>query len=117
MANSAILVSPSLLMSFFETLVAFLTDTFNVYDNQMTGTIPGEGSRLRQMFYMDLGRNRFSGTIPATLADEYVRLRYLYLDHNRFTGALPSDLMDAGGGRLKAISVNDNQFRGESYSV
>ncbi|CAJ1964028.1 unnamed protein product [Cylindrotheca closterium] len=87
--------------------------TFNVYDNQMTGSFPAEGSRLRQMFYLDLGRNKFSGTIPRSVfATEFVRLRYLYIDHNQFTGTLPSDLMSAGDNRLKALAVNDNRFRG-----
>jgi hypothetical protein len=84
---------------------------FNVYSNQMTGTIPSD-LRLRQMFYMDLGRNKFRGTLPVSLGENYVRLRHLHLDHNRFTGTVPSTLINAGNGRLNALSLNDNKLTG-----
>mmetsp|Transcript_24764 Transcript_24764/g.60845 ORF Transcript_24764/g.60845 Transcript_24764/m.60845 type:complete len:142 (-) Transcript_24764:85-510(-) len=77
----------------------------------MTGTIP-DGANLKQLQYFDLGRNRFSGTIPASLAEEYARLRYLYLDHNQFGGTLPGNIINAGDGRLQVLTVNDNQFTG-----
>ena len=76
----------------------------------MTGTMPAEGSRLRQLYYMDLGRNSFSGTIPPM--DEYVRLRHLYLDHNNFEGQLPQNIVNTGDGRLESLFVNDNRFTG-----
>lgn len=78
----------------------------------MTGTIPPD-LRLRHMYYMDLGRNDFRGTIPLSLGENYVRLRHLHLDHNRFTGVVPSSLINAGDGRLKTLSINDNQFTGD----
>lgn len=88
-----------------------LTGQFSVYDNQMTGRIP-DGANLRQLQHFDLGRNRFSGTIPTSLATESVRLRFLYLDHNQFGGTLPSNIINAGDGRVQILTVNDNQFTG-----
>ena len=75
----------------------------------MTGTIPAD-MRLRQMFYMDLGDNQFSGTLPPI--PEYVRLRHLFLDHNQFTGTVPQSYVVAGNGRIQTLEVNDNQLSG-----
>lgn len=69
------------------------TGKFSVFDNQMTGTLPLDGANLRSLFYFDLGRNKFSGTIPSSLAEEFVRLRHLHLSHNRFSGTLPGNIV------------------------
>ena len=81
-----------------------------MYNNQMTGTIPGN-LKLRHLYYMDLGRNKFTGTIPLDLETEYVRLRHLNLDHNNFSGN--ANVINAGDGRLHSLLLNDNQFTGE----
>jgi hypothetical protein len=78
----------------------------------MTGTIPSD-IKLRQLYYLDLGRNDFRGTLPESLGVESVRLRHLHLDHNRFTGPVPSTLINAGDGRLKTLSINDNRLTGQ----
>ena len=39
-------------------------------------------------------------------------LRVLYLDHNRLSGQVPDDFGTIGGGRLKQLFMNDNQFTG-----
>ena len=78
----------------------------------MTGSIPSN-MRLRQLYYMDLGSNYFSGDLPAdTLGTQAVRLRHLYLDHNNFMGTFPAEVLNAGDGRLKNLAINDNQFVG-----
>lgn len=68
--------------------------------------------RLRQMFYMDLGYNNFSGTLPPDLGTDYVRLRHLHLDHNGFAGTFPESYLVAGDGRIHTIFVNDNYLTG-----
>ncbi|CAJ1964030.1 unnamed protein product [Cylindrotheca closterium] len=85
--------------------------TFNVYDNQMTGSvIPTlDGANLRQLYYLDLGRNRFSGILPTFL--DFVRLRHLHLDHNQFSGSL-GNVINSGDGRLQVLTVNDNKLTG-----
>ncbi|KAL3932446.1 MAG: hypothetical protein SGBAC_010843 [Bacillariaceae sp.] len=84
---------------------------FNVYNNQMTGTIPSN-LKLTHLYYMDLGRNKFSGTLPTELGTDYVRLRHLYLDHNDFSGTVPNEVINAGDGRLHSLRLNDNKFTG-----
>jgi len=85
--------------------------SFNVHRNQMTGSIPWN-LRLRQLDFMDLGRNGFSGTLPPDLGTESVRLKHLYLDHNNFKGTFPSEVLNSGDGRLKQLTLDDNQFTG-----
>lgn len=89
-----------------------VTGYFNVYNNQMTGTIPSN-LKLTHLYYMDLGRNKFSGTLPTELGTDYVRLRHLYLDHNDFSGTVPNEVINAGDGRLHSLRLNDNKFTGE----
>jgi len=84
---------------------------FNVHRNQMTGSIPSN-MRLRKMFFMDLGYNKLSGTLPSDLGTQSVRLRHLYLDHNNFEGSFPSEVLNAGNGRLRALTLNNNNFSG-----
>jgi hypothetical protein len=78
----------------------------------MSGSIPPD-MKLRNMYYMDLGRNRFSGTLPPDLGSDFVRLRHLHLDYNQFTGTFPESYVVAGDGRLMTLSLNDNRFRGD----
>lgn len=92
-------------------IILAATGYFNVYNNQMTGTIPTD-LKLRHMYYMDLGRNSFSGEIPAEIGVNYIRLRHLYLDHNQFTGTVPESIINAGEGRLRSLRLNDNQLVG-----
>lgn len=75
----------------------------------MTGPIQ-ESTRLRFMYYMDLGRNQFTGTLPTF--EGYVRLRHMHLDHNEFTGTVPSTLITTGSDRLMTLSLNDNKLSG-----
>jgi len=61
---------------------------------------------------MDLGHNKFSGTLPLELRTEYVLLRHLYLDHNDFLGTLPESDVVTGQGRINTLYVNDNKLSG-----
>ena len=87
------------------------TGYFNMYSNQLTGTIPSN-LRWRKLFLLDLGRNQLTGTLPEDLGEKFVELRHLALDHNKFTGTLPSSYINAGGGRVESLHVNDNKLNG-----
>lgn len=78
----------------------------------MSGTIP-DSLRWRQLFFLDLGWNQLTGTLPVDLGEKFVALRHLHLDHNGFTGPLPTSYINVGNGRLEQLSVNDNQLTGE----
>jgi len=77
----------------------------------MTGTIP-ENLRLRRMYYLDLGFNNFSGTLPEDIGTEFVRARYMYFDHNKFHGTIPSNYGMIGNGQVYELYINDNELQG-----
>ena len=60
-------------------------------DNDLTGEILSELSRLTRLEVLDLGGSEMSGAIPAWLGD-LSSLRGLYLDGNKFTGGIPAEL-------------------------
>ena len=68
--------------------------------------------RLRNLSYMDISHNDFTGPIPLDWLDQLVRLRFLILDHNRFSGNLPSNFAQLGNGRMRLLYINDNEFTG-----
>lgn len=84
--------------------------------NNFLGTIPSN-LRLRNLYYLDLGHNRLTGTVPSDWLDADGRrslaaLRHLYLDHNDLTGSLPSDFAALGNGRMNLLFLNDNRLTG-----
>lgn len=81
----------------------------------MSGTLPS-GLNLRNLFYLDLGRNNFEGTIPVDWyegRDTMNNLRHLLADHNSLSGVLSSSFPTIGSGRLDQVTLNDNQFSGD----
>ena len=59
---------------------------------------------------LDLGQNRFSGTVPATIFS-VPSLRLLYLSNNKFTGNIPANFGNAA--RLRDLYLNDNELEGQ----
>ena len=84
---------------------------FNVYSNQLTGTIPDD-LRLRNVIYFDIGRNSLTGKLPNDLGTKFISLRHLYLDHNDFRGTIPDSYNTVGNGRLESFSIDHNRFTG-----
>lgn len=85
-----------------------------VYNNNLSGQIPS-GLNLRNLNYLDLGRNNFDGTIPIDWyegTDTMFELRHLLLDYNNFSGGLTANFPTIGNGRLDQVVLNDNQFSG-----
>lgn len=72
---------------------------------------------LRNLFYLDLGHNDLTGTVPLDWTsgrDQLNRLRVLYLNNNRLSGELPVDFIaELGNGRCEMIILHDNQFTGQ----
>ncbi|OEU20277.1 L domain-like protein, partial [Fragilariopsis cylindrus CCMP1102] len=84
---------------------------FNVYSNQLTGTIPDD-LRLRNVIYFDIGRNSLTGKLPNDIGTKFISLRHLYLDHNDFRGTIPDSYNTVGNGRLESFSIDHNRFTG-----
>lgn len=82
-------------------------------NNRLNGTIP-ENLNLPNLYYLDLGRNFFSGPLPSDWVEGGMNsLRTLYLDYNLLSGALPNQLPQLGNGELQQLVINDNMFTGE----
>ena len=70
---------------------------------------------LRSLFYLDVGHNDMSGTIPVDWVEgqsRMINLKHLYLSNNRFNGQLPSPFSNLANGRIQQIIIHDNQFTG-----
>lgn len=63
------------------------------------------------VWYLDLGRNQFSGPIPKDISSMRA-LRHLHLDHNSFSGDLPWELPLAGDNKIETISLEYNDLVG-----
>lgn len=91
--------------------------TLNLSYTAITGELSGEVANLQKLDTLtlrkgalDLGGERFSGTIPTELSKMKV-LRYLNLECNSFTGSIPSEL--AGMTALTDLRLWKNKLTGE----
>jgi Leucine-rich repeat (LRR) protein len=64
--------------------------TLELGGNRFNGTIPESLSRLRHLRHLTLCYNRLTGTIPASLS-RLRNLRHLTVHVNGLTGAIPAD--------------------------
>ena len=81
-----------------------------LHNNQLSGSLPPELGRLKNLRALQLWENRLSGSIPPKLS-QATNLQTLGLSDNRLNGPLPPEL-----GRLKnllrALHLDGNQFSG-----
>jgi Leucine-rich repeat (LRR) protein len=80
-------------------------------DNNLIGSLPSTWY-LRNLYYLDLGNNQITGSVPSEWTGQMGLLRILYLDRNRLTGQLPARLGDIGNGRLILLSIHSNALTG-----
>lgn len=82
---------------------------FDVWNNQLTGTVPPSWSGLTSLRELQLGQNAFSGDLPPTLG-ALTRLTALNLATNAFTGTIPSSFGSLVN--LLALDLRTNQLQG-----
>ena len=82
-----------------------------MYDNQFTGTLPNN-LKLGNIFYLDIGRNYISGSIPDDIGTDYGELKYLHIDHNRLTGSIPNTIPLMANGRMISFLADHNKLSG-----
>ena len=78
--------------------------------NSLTGSLPVEVGKLKNINTLDLSENNLSGEIPETIG-ECQSLGILYLQGNFFQGALPSSLSSLRG--LQNLDLSRNNLTGE----
>ena len=84
--------------------------TIDLYDNDLSGSIPSELGVLSNLEYLNLGTNDITGSIPAELGRRAANLEYLSLSNNDLTGSIPRKLGDLSS--LEWLSLSRNNLAG-----
>jgi len=79
-------------------------------NNRITGTIPPEVGRLKDLHVFDLSRNNITGTIPSSFS-QMENLEVLDLSSNNLHGSIPPSLEKLTF--LSKFSVANNHLRGQ----
>ena len=66
-------------------------ESLDLYNNQITDTIPSDVGNLTNLRHLHLGGNRLTGSIPKEIAN-LTNLEDLYLAFNDLTGTIPENL-------------------------
>ncbi|KAL5167796.1 Leucine-rich repeat protein 2 [Glycine soja] len=86
-----------------------LTYSSELYRNNISGNIPRELSKLKNLISMDLYDNQFHGKIPKSFGN-LNSLKFLRLNNNKLTGAIPRELTHLKN--LKILDVSNNDLCG-----
>uniref|UniRef100_A0A0D9Y1M6 Receptor kinase-like protein Xa21 n=2 Tax=Leersia perrieri TaxID=77586 RepID=A0A0D9Y1M6_9ORYZ len=85
-------------------------DVFVLADNALTGTIPDTIGDLHSMTGLDISGNKISGEIPPMLVANLSKLAFLDLSENNLQGSIPESFQ-----RMSSIAILDlsyNRFSG-----
>ncbi len=111
------------------------TNSLDLRNSGLTGSIPPELGNLTNLTWLDLGYNQLTGSIPSEIGNltnltflnlEYnhqltgvippeignlTNLTYLFLENNQLTGSIPSEIGSLTN--LVRLYLGDNQLTGE----
>ncbi|RRT80686.1 hypothetical protein B296_00023292 [Ensete ventricosum] len=82
----------------------------NVSHNSLSGFLPSEIGKLRNIQTIDISNNRLSGGVPSTISECEV-LENLYMQGNLFQGSIPSSLNQLKG--LQVLDLSSNNLSGQ----
>ncbi|ESR49570.1 protein kinase domain-containing protein [Citrus sinensis] len=77
--------------------------------NFFTGPLPSEIGNLKVLVQVDLSMNNFSDVIPTTIGG-LKDLQYLFLEYNRLQGSIPDSIGDLIN--LKSLNLSNNNLSG-----
>ena len=84
------------------------TDTLDLIENQLTGSIPPEIGNLTNLTFLDLGENQLRGSIPSEIGN-LTNLTSLGLDENQLTGEIPESICNLVENNC-GIKITNNQL-------
>jgi len=85
------------------------TDSLNLSNNGLTGTIPPEIGNLTNLIYLRLSSNQFTGNIPSEIGN-LTNLTELWLSGNQLTGSIPPEIGNLTN--LTELWLGGNQLTG-----
>ncbi|TKV99628.1 hypothetical protein SEVIR_8G056549v4 [Setaria viridis] len=83
----------------------------NLNSNNLSGVFPSALQMSRDLVFLDLAYNQFSGNLPAWLGDKLPKLALLRLRSNNFSGNIPVQLATIQG--LQYIDLACNRISGQ----
>ncbi|CAL4982102.1 unnamed protein product [Urochloa decumbens] len=79
----------------------------NLNSNNLSGVFPSSLQMSQELVFLDLAYNRFSGNLPALLADNLLSLALLRLRSNSFSGHIPVQLAKIQGLQYMDLACNN----------
>uniref|UniRef100_J3N1Y7 non-specific serine/threonine protein kinase n=3 Tax=Oryza brachyantha TaxID=4533 RepID=J3N1Y7_ORYBR len=79
-------------------------------NNKLSGKFPSFLQKCKNLFFLDLAHNQFSGTLPAWIGEDLPFLVFLRLRSNLFSGHIPVELTKLVA--LQYFDVADNNLSG-----
>ncbi|XP_045824841.1 receptor-like protein EIX1 isoform X2 [Trifolium pratense] len=68
--------------------------SINLWNNKLSGEVLEHVSDWTQLWFLNLGENEFSGTIPIKMSQLFLNLHVLILRANQFEGPIPTQLFN-----------------------
>jgi len=84
--------------------------SLRIQKNLLSGTFPTILKKTKKLMLLDIGENKFSGTIPAWVGESLLHIKVLILRSNRFSGYIPNKICDMS--RLRVLDLAQNNLTG-----
>ncbi|CAL5051394.1 unnamed protein product [Urochloa decumbens] len=84
--------------------------TLRLNNNNLSGEFPSLLQNFSELTFIDLGQNKFSGSIPNWIGMKLAQLGILRLRSNMFSGYIPTQLRELG--HLQYLDLAYNNFSG-----
>ncbi|XP_044968258.1 receptor-like protein 13 [Hordeum vulgare subsp. vulgare] len=86
--------------------------SLNLGENRFSGSLHASLFSLPRLKFLGLSGNNFEGRFPSTLSSDPVPLQVLHLEYNKLSGALPTEQAFVSLQNLRELYLSSNQFSG-----